>query len=98
MTDQEKKTDFYWRLKGKKNGGHLEDWALREVYTDNNELLGRLCYGWKYGGVWRTSAVVDIHDIPGDYKILETRNSYYTLSKEEATESQREILFGAAYG
>lgn len=92
------KLDFIRRLKGKRNGGELHNWCLRDIPDDDGTILGQLAYGWKNGReTWRTSAVVQIHKIDGVDKILETRNTFYTLVGDQATDEQRAVLYNVVF-
>ena len=73
-------------------------WAIRDVMNKDDKLLGQLAYGWsERGQPWRTSAVIKIHDIDGPNKIIETRNTFYTLVGDEATEEEKQILYKVTY-
>ncbi len=98
MTEDNKKLDFIRRLKGKKNGGELESWCLRDIPDKDGNIMGQIAYGFKDGNTWRTSAVVEVHDTDGPHKILETRNAFYTLAGDEATEEVRKVLYCQVYG
>lgn len=98
MTTDDNKIDFIRLLKGKRNGGELSNWAIRDVLDENDILRGQLAYGWSTSGrPWRTSAVIKIHDTDGPHKILETRNSFYTLVGDAATEKEKQILYSVNY-
>lgn len=98
MTKDDTKIDFIRLLKGKKDGGELSNWAIRDVIGKDDSLLGQLAYGWNWHGqTWRTSAVIKIHDTNGPHKILETRNTFYTLVGDEATEEEKQILYNVNY-
>lgn len=92
------KLDFIRRLKGKKNGGELHHWCLRDIPDADGVIMGQLAYGWKNGmQTWRTSAVVEVHETDGPNKILETRNTFYTLVGDEATDEQRTALYNVIF-
>jgi len=95
MTIDKGKLEFLSKLKGKRHGGELHNWVLREVPDPKTgEILGHLAYGWKNGRqTWRTSAVLEVLDMDDGQKMIETRNTYYTLVGEEATEEQKEALY-----
>jgi len=90
------KLEFISKLKGKRLGGELHNWVLREVPDpQTGEILGHLAYGWLNGvRTWRTSAVLEVFDADDDgNKLIETRNTYYTLVGDEASEEQRAVLY-----
>ena len=96
---EQAKLDFIGALKGKKNGGELHNWTLRPVEKDG-EVMGHLAYGYLNGRnqSWRTSAVVEVHETEGPHKILETRNTFYTLVGEEETrEEYKNALYNQFY-
>jgi len=100
MTEDNDKLDFVRILKGKKNGGELHGWLVRELSDKDDNILGQIVYGYLNGGnqSWRTSAVVQIHEIKGPHKILETRNTFYTLVGDEDTdEAHRMALYAQFY-
>jgi len=98
MTEDNDKVDFIRILKGKKNGGELHSWCLRDIPDDDGTILGQIAYGWKNGHkTWRTSAVVKVHETGGPHKILETRNTFYTLVGQEATEDERQVLYRVVF-
>ena len=86
------------KLKGKRNGGELHGWCLRDIPDEDGTILGQLAYGWRNGmQTWRTSKVVEVHETGGGHKILETRNTFYTLVGDEATEEQRTALYNVVF-
>lgn len=98
MTEDNDKLDFIRRLKGKKNGGELHSWCLRDISDADGVIMGQLAYGWKNGTkTWRTSAIVKVHETNGPNKILETRNTFYILVGDEATEEQRTALYNVVF-
>ena len=71
---------------------------LRDIPGADGTILGQIAYGWKNGyQTWRTSAVVELHEISGPHKILETRNTFYTLVGDEATDEQRTALYNVVF-
>lgn len=94
----DEKLDFIRTLKGKRNGGEIHSWVLRDIPGEDDTILGQIAYGWLNGNrTWRTSAVVEIHETSGPHKILETRNTFYTLVGEGGTEEQRQALYRVVF-
>lgn len=69
-------------LKGKRKGGHLENWLVRPRYNGDEEFVVGMVTGdnrfYENEQIY-TSPVVAIHE---KEQILETRNTYYTLGKK----------------
>lgn len=93
------KTKFEIALKGKRYGGALYNWAIREIYdVEKNELLGSIAYGYLNGHrSWRTSKVVKVSEYDGK-QYVETQNSYYLLFGDQASDEVRNVLYNTIYG
>lgn len=78
--------DIERELKGKRKGGHLDQWYTTKI-GDREIAHGYITGDIRFfdGIDMHTSTVVAIHH---DEKILETKNTYYTLGEELKTDER----------
>ena len=69
-------------LQNKNKAGHLKQYTKFFLSDDKTYIMCGECHGdprWADGTIIRTSVVIHHHE---EEKIVETRNSYYTLGEE----------------
>lgn len=97
-SDLPEKAKFEIALKGKRYGGELRQWAIRDFFDATGTPLGSLAYGYLNGHrSWRTSKVAKVSEYD-NRRYVETQNSYYLLAGEPADEATKEVLYNTLYG
>lgn len=96
MNTQE--VDLLAALQNKQKGGHLKSYTKFRLSDGKRFVVCGEVHGdgrWADGTIIHTSLVEELHE---DERILETRNTYYTLGEEVAEDSgcvERERLLSA---